>query len=89
MNSAFTAGFAVRLSHPDTPGGVTTLTVAKAGQEPVPEELPWQDAVVANLENFADAVAGRRPYLGPTRSLSETSLSSKPSSGLRRPNRQP
>ena len=49
-------------THPDTPGGVTTFTVARAGEEPVTEELPWADAVVANLEAFADAVAGRKPY---------------------------
>lgn len=49
-------------SHPDTPGGVTSFTVARAGQAPVTHEIPWKDTVVANLEAFADAVAGRTAY---------------------------
>lgn len=49
-------------THPDTPGGTTMFTVARAGEEPVTEELPWTDSVVANLEAFADAIQGRNRY---------------------------
>ncbi|TKT69232.1 Gfo/Idh/MocA family oxidoreductase [Aquamicrobium sp. LC103] len=49
-------------THPDTPGGVTTFTVARAGEQPVTQDLPWADAVIANLEAFAEAVAGRQTY---------------------------
>jgi len=49
-------------THPDTPGGTTLFTVARKGDEPVTEELPWTDTVSANLEAFADSVTGRRAY---------------------------
>ncbi len=49
-------------THPDTPGGVSTMTVARKGAGPVVEEFAWEDTVVANLEAFAAATAGRAPY---------------------------
>ncbi len=49
-------------SHPDTPGGVTDWLHCPKGGVPVAEEMPWTDAVVANLEAFAAAVAGTAPY---------------------------
>lgn len=49
-------------THPDTPGGVTDWLHCRKGGAPVAETLPWSDAVVANLEAFAAAVAGLAPY---------------------------
>jgi len=49
-------------THPDTPGGVAELVVARTGQPHVTERYDWTDTVVANLDSFADAVAGRAAY---------------------------
>lgn len=49
-------------THPDTPGGITTFTMARCGEEPVTQDIAWKDTVVVNLESFADAVARRNPY---------------------------
>lgn len=49
-------------THPDTPGGFAHLHVAETGKETVETSYPWEDSVVANLEAFADAVAGRAAY---------------------------
>ena len=49
-------------THPDTPGGITDWLHHPKGGEPRHEALEWTDAVVANLETFADAVAGRARY---------------------------
>lgn len=49
-------------THPDTPGGVTDWLYCPKGGTPQAEVLPWTDAVVANLESFAAAVAGVAPY---------------------------
>lgn len=49
-------------THPDTPGGVTDwLHMTKDGTAHR-ETLPWTDSVVANLEAFGAAIAGRAPY---------------------------
>ncbi|WP_127143015.1 Gfo/Idh/MocA family protein [Pelagibacterium montanilacus] len=49
-------------SHPDTPGGITDWIHFPKGGEPKSEQLEWTDAVVANLEAFANAVAGKADY---------------------------
>lgn len=49
-------------THPDTPGGQTTWVHQPKGSEARTEALPWTDTVVANLESWAGAVAGRAPY---------------------------
>lgn len=49
-------------AHPDTPGGVAELTVLKTGEAPQIERYDWTDTVVANLEAFAAAIAGKAPY---------------------------
>jgi predicted dehydrogenase len=48
-------------AHPAQPG-VTQLSICAAGQSPVTREVQYVDSVLANLEAFADAVAGRAPY---------------------------
>ena len=48
-------------THPDTPGPAT-LTLCRAGGTPEDRQFAWTDTVRANLEAFADAVAGRAPY---------------------------
>jgi predicted dehydrogenase len=48
-------------NHPATPGP-TTFTVCRAGGQPEHREFAWTDAVRANLEAFADGVAGRGDY---------------------------
>lgn len=49
-------------THPDTPGGVAELVVARTGQPHEVERYDWTDSVVANLESFADAIAGIASY---------------------------
>lgn len=49
-------------SHPDTPGGKVNYLIAETGKDRVHKVLEWEDAVVRNLEAFADAVAGNTPY---------------------------
>ena len=49
-------------THPDTPGGITDWLHCRKGGAPVAEQIAWTDAVVANLNAFAQAVAGRAPY---------------------------
>lgn len=49
-------------THPDTPGGVTDWLHCRKGGTPQAEQLPWTDAVVANLDAFAAAVAGTASY---------------------------
>lgn len=49
-------------THPDTPGGLTSFTVAESGREPVTDQITWSDAVVENLETFAAAVRGDARY---------------------------
>jgi predicted dehydrogenase len=48
-------------AHPEAPEG-WTLTVVKRGGRPEAKSYPPAKAVLANLEAFADAVAGRAPY---------------------------
>lgn len=49
-------------THPDTPGGMAELVIAHTGQPHQVERFDWTDTVVANLDAFADAVAGRASY---------------------------
>jgi predicted dehydrogenase len=49
-------------THPDTPGGVAELVVAKTDQAADIHRYDWTDTVVDNLEAFADAVAGVAAY---------------------------
>ncbi len=42
--------------------GIVYFTVRRRGQEPTTREIPSIDSVVANIEAFADAVAGRSVY---------------------------
>jgi predicted dehydrogenase len=48
-------------AHPESPEG-WTLTVHTRGEKKRVEEFPPAQAVLANLEAFADAAAGRAPY---------------------------
>jgi predicted dehydrogenase len=48
-------------AHPESPEG-WTLTVHTRGEKKRVEEFPPARAVLANLEAFADAAAGRAPY---------------------------
>jgi predicted dehydrogenase len=50
----------------------TDLVVRRSGQEPQHLSLPPVDSVHANLEAFADAVAGRAPYTIPTSDMLST-----------------
>jgi len=49
-------------THPDTPGGIAELVVARTGKPHKIHQYEWTDTVVANLEAFADAVAGTAEY---------------------------
>jgi len=49
-------------THPDTPGGIAELVISRTGQPHEISNYDWTDTVVANLEAFADAVAGVAPY---------------------------
>ncbi len=49
-------------THPDTPGGIAQMEVARTASAPVMEQFDWTDTVVANLEAFADAISGIAPY---------------------------
>jgi len=51
-------------AHPSTPAG-WTLTKVVTGDTRTTEEYPPASSVLANLEAFADAVEGRKPYLVP------------------------
>ncbi|MGI9388080.1 MAG: Gfo/Idh/MocA family protein [Methyloligellaceae bacterium] len=53
-------------THPDTPGGIAELVVQKTGDEPEIERYDWTDTVVANLDAFSAAIAGKAPYPIPT-----------------------
>jgi len=48
-------------AHPEAPRG-WTLTTCLRGQEKQSADIPSANAVLANLEAFADAAAGRAPY---------------------------
>jgi len=50
----------------------TDLVVRRSGKEPQHLSLPTVDSVRANLEAFADAVAGRAPYPIPTSDMLAT-----------------
>jgi predicted dehydrogenase len=52
---------ALNATHPDTPGP-TELTICRKGGQPETHDYAWTDTVRANLEAFADAVAGRAEY---------------------------
>jgi len=56
-------------THPDTPGGITDWLHCRKGETPRAEQIEWSDAVVANLETFAEAVAGRAAYPWPDAEL--------------------
>jgi predicted dehydrogenase len=49
-------------THPDTPGGIAELVLAKTGEPHQMERYEWTDTVVANLEAFAAAIAGEADY---------------------------
>ena len=49
-------------THPDTPGGVAELVLARTGEPHKIERYDWSDTVVENLEAFADAIAKVAPY---------------------------
>ena len=49
-------------THPDTPGGKTHFITADGAGRQSTESLDWSDAVVANLEAFARAIAGSEAY---------------------------
>ncbi|NKB27336.1 MAG: hypothetical protein GKR99_07185 [Rhodobacteraceae bacterium] len=49
-------------THPDTPGGKATMQRYRSIDDTQTEDFPWTDSVTANLEAFADAIAGRASY---------------------------
>lgn len=49
-------------THPDTPGGVTRMEYYRGIDDSEHAEFEWSDSVVANLESFASAVRGDKPY---------------------------
>lgn len=49
-------------THPDTPGGEVTMECYRSMEDTNTRVFEWSDAVTANLEAFADAVAGKAPY---------------------------
>lgn len=49
-------------THPDTPGGITTMERYRSTEDSQTEVFEWSDTVTANLEAFADAIAGKAPY---------------------------
>ena len=49
-------------THPDTPGGKVTMECYRSMEDTTTQVFEWSDAVTANLEAFADAVAGTAPY---------------------------
>jgi predicted dehydrogenase len=49
-------------THPDTPGGIAELVLARTGEPHKVERYEWSDTVVANLEAFAAAIAGEADY---------------------------
>ncbi len=49
-------------THPDTPGGVAEMVVARTGQAHSTERFDWIDTVVINLEAFTDAINGVADY---------------------------
>lgn len=49
-------------THPDTPGGLTRMTISETGKEPEVRTYEWTDTVVANLTAFARACRGEAPY---------------------------
>jgi predicted dehydrogenase len=49
-------------THPDTPGGTAELVVQASAGEAERKVYDWTDAVVANLEAFAEAIEGRAAY---------------------------
>jgi predicted dehydrogenase len=49
-------------THPDTPGGIAELTLARTGEPMKTERYDWTDTVVANLEAFATAIRGESAY---------------------------
>lgn len=49
-------------THPDTPGGKAEMQMYRSIDDTTTKVFDWTDSVTANLEAFADAVAGRAPY---------------------------
>ncbi len=49
-------------THPDTPGGIAELTLARTEEPLKTERYDWTDTVVANLEAFAAAIKGESAY---------------------------
>lgn len=49
-------------THPDTPGGQAHLTLSHTRQPLQSRSFDWTDAVIDNLNAFADAIDGRAPY---------------------------
>ncbi len=49
-------------SHPDTPGGKVNYLVGETGKGVTHQTFEWEDAVVHNLEAFADAAQGKAEY---------------------------
>lgn len=49
-------------THPDTPGGVATMIIARTGAPHESVSFDWTDTVVANLEAFADAAERNGAY---------------------------
>lgn len=49
-------------THPDTPGGLATMTSSVTGEPLDTRQFDWTDTVVANLEAFRAAVLGEADY---------------------------
>ncbi len=49
-------------THPDTPGGKSTMERYRSIDDTQTQVFDWSDTVTANLEAFAAAIAGTAPY---------------------------
>ena len=50
-------------THPDTPGGKSTMERYRSIDDTETEVFEWTDSVTANLEAFGAAIRGEAPYL--------------------------
>ena len=49
-------------THPDTPGGKSTMERYRSIDDTETEVFEWTDSVTANLEAFGAAIRGEAPY---------------------------
>ena len=49
-------------THPDTPDGIVEMQRYRSSDDHQTQTFDWTDSVIANLQAFADAIAGRATY---------------------------